>query len=189
MQKKLIVPIFIILALLLGASFWAILANRNVEKTDTKAMRTDLLKAWARSETQTLTTAQQMPAEFYQFQAADSTMTFAEQWRHCAIYTCGQLAANLELTDNPYAVKDERPRVDLSKEEAIVELKRMYAYVRKVIETVPDEKLLTKVDFAKDQIYGWQLLYAVENHIIHHRGQCVVYLRLKGIKPVGYYGW
>ena len=79
--------------------------------------------------------------------------------------------------------------MDLNKAEAIGELNKMYAYVRKVIETTPDEQLLGKVDFAKDQIFGWQLIYAMENHIIHHRGQCVVYLRLKNIKPVGYYGW
>ncbi|MCU0354066.1 MAG: DinB family protein [Cytophagales bacterium] len=29
----------------------------------------------------------------------------------------------------------------------------------------------------------------MENHIIHHRGQAIVYLRLKGIRPEGYVGW
>jgi uncharacterized damage-inducible protein DinB len=33
-----------------------------------------------------------------------------------------------------------------------------------------------------------RLRYALENHIIHHRGQCVVYLQLWGITPVGYLG-
>jgi uncharacterized damage-inducible protein DinB len=29
----------------------------------------------------------------------------------------------------------------------------------------------------------------MENHIIHHRGQAIVYLRLNGVKPKGYFGW
>lgn len=23
----------------------------------------------------------------------------------------------------------------------------------------------------------------------HHRGQCIIYLRRQGIRPIGYYGW
>ncbi|RZM10040.1 MAG: DinB family protein, partial [Pedobacter sp.] len=30
---------------------------------------------------------------------------------------------------------------------------------------------------------------AMDNHIIHHRGQCMVYLRMNGITPEGYLGW
>lgn len=77
----------------------------------------------------------------------------------------------------------------MPKEDIIKELKKMYAYVRKSIFDVSDEKLLSNCDFAGETIPVWRLFYAMENHIIHHRGQCVVYLRLNGVIPKGYYGW
>ncbi|MFM8912568.1 MAG: DinB family protein [Flammeovirgaceae bacterium] len=153
---------------------------------DTTMLRAELKEAWQKSQEYTMTIANQMPAEYYSFEAADSVMTYAEQWRHCAIYTCGQLAGRFDM-ENPYA--KSKPAVDLPKDSVIAHLKKMYAFVNNAIETVPDEKLMGLVDFSKGQIPGWRLFYAMENHIIHHRGQCIIYLRLKGIKPKGYYGW
>jgi uncharacterized damage-inducible protein DinB len=54
---------------------------------------------------------------------------------------------------------------------------------------ISTEQLCAECDFAGDTIPVWRLFYAMENHIIHHRGQCVVYLRLKGVVPKGFYGW
>jgi len=34
-----------------------------------------------------------------------------------------------------------------------------------------------------------RLLNLMDNHLAHHRGQLVVYLRLNGIKPPSYAGW
>ncbi len=65
----------------------------------------------------------------------------------------------------------------------------MYAFIRQSIQNLSKDELLLDCDFAGDTIPVWRLFYALENHIIHHRGQCVVYLRLKGVIPKGYYGW
>ena len=93
------------------------------------------------------------------------------------------------MEGNPYEDKSKRPPVELNKEEVIAELNRMYTYVFKVIKNLPEKELYEPIDFAGDTITGWRLIYAMENHIIHHRGQCVVYLRLKGVTPNGYLGW
>lgn len=77
----------------------------------------------------------------------------------------------------------------MPKERVIRELKTMYAFVRKTIDELSTEKLSTECDFAGETIPVWRLFYALENHIIHHRGQCIVYLRLNGVTPKGYYGW
>lgn len=29
----------------------------------------------------------------------------------------------------------------------------------------------------------------MDNHLAHHRGQMIIYLRLQGIKPPAYTGW
>ncbi|MEM6737269.1 MAG: DinB family protein [Bacteroidota bacterium] len=150
------------------------------------ALRQELQAAWNRSETMTLTNVEQMPSEFFAFKYTDEAMTFSEQWRHCVIYTCGQLAGRTGV-ENPY--EDINLPVQMPKADVIKELKNMYAFVQKSVEELSDEKLLMDCEFAGDTIPIWRLFYALENHIIHHRGQCVVYLRLNGITPKGFYGW
>lgn len=150
------------------------------------ALRQELQAAWNRSETMTLTNVEQMPPEFFAFKYTDEAMTFSEQWRHCVIYTCGQLAGRTGV-ENPY--EDINLPVQMPKADVIKELKNMYAFVQKSVEELSDEKLLMDCEFAGDTIPIWRLFYALENHIIHHRGQCVVYLRLNGITPKGFYGW
>lgn len=149
-------------------------------------LRQKLKEAWSRSEIMTMTNVKQMPPEFFTFKYTNEAMTFAEQWRHCVVYTCGQIAGRTGLK-NPY--ENVKLPVQMTKDHVIKELEKMYMFVRQSIEGLPDEKLLSPCDFAGDSIPTWRLFYAMENHIIHHRGQCVVYLRLNGVVPKGYYGW
>ena len=162
------------------------IANSKRDKPATDELRKALLAAWNRSEMMTMTTVKQMPPEFFIFKYTDEAMTFSEQWRHCVIYTCGQLAGRAGIK-NPYeAIKLP---LQMPKEDVIRELENMYASVRQSIKELSEEKLLSDCDFAGVTIPVWRLFYAMENHIIHHRGQCMVYLRLNGIIPKGYYGW
>ncbi len=149
-------------------------------------LRQRLVVAWQRSETMTMTNVKQMPSEHFTFKYTPEAMSFAEQWRHCVIYTSGQIAGRTGLT-NPY--ENIKLPVQMSKEHVITELGNMYAWVRQSIMNLTEEQLCSNCEFAGDTIPVWRLFYAMENHIIHHRGQCVVYLRLNGVVPKGYYGW
>ena len=161
--------------------------NQNLElQTDIALLKQELADAWNRSERMTLINVEQMPSESFTFKYTDDAMTFAEQWRHCVIYTCGQLSGETGLK-NPYS-KVKLP-VQMTKDHVIKELKNMYSFIQKSIEELSGEKLLANCYFAGKSITVWRLFYALENHIIHHRGQCVVYLRLNGVVPKGFYGW
>ena len=129
---------------------------------------------------------EQMPPESYFFKYTEEAMTFSEQWRHCVVFTCGQLAGRTAL-ENPY--ENVKLPVQMPKEEVISEIKKMYAFVRSSIEKLSVQELLAKCEFAGDEIPIWRLIYALESHIVHHRGQCVVYLRLNEVIPKGFYGW
>ncbi|MEM6378181.1 MAG: DinB family protein, partial [Bacteroidota bacterium] len=155
------------------------------EKEAVQKLRQELKVAWARSEKMTIANVEQMPAELFTFKYTEEAMTFTEQWRHCVKYTCGQLAANTDL-ENPY--EGVKLPVQMPKEDIMKELKNMYSFIKASIDKISDELLLSDCDFAGDTIPVWRLFYALENHIIHHRGQCIVYLRLNGIKPKGFYG-
>ncbi|MEO1485990.1 MAG: DinB family protein [Bacteroidota bacterium] len=152
----------------------------------TKSLREELIEAWVRSEKMTMTNVEQMPPELFTFKYTEEAMTFSEQWRHCIIFTCGQLAGRADIP-NPY--EGVKLPVQMPKEDVIAELKNLYAFVRKSIQEIADEKLMDNCEFAGETIPIWRLFYAMENHIIHHRGQCIVYLRLMGVIPKGYYGW
>ena len=149
-------------------------------------IRQELTNAWLRSEAMTMANIEQMPSNIFTFKYTEEAMTFSEQWRHCVVYTCGQLASRAKIS-NPY--KDIKLPVQMPKEDIIQEVKNMYAFVRKAIMELSSDKLYSTCSFAGDEIPIWRLFYALENHIIHHRGQCIVYLRLNGIVPKGYYGW
>lgn len=158
----------------------------HVEHEEADLRKEELLKAWARSEEMTLVNMEQMPPESFTFKYTDEAMTFSEQWRHCVKYTCSQLSGCIGVV-NPY--KDVKLPVQMPKEDIIAEIKNMYSFIRQAIKEMSDETLYSECDFAGDVIPVWRLLYALENHIIHHRGQCVVYLRLNGVVSKGYYGW
>ena len=163
------------------------LANSTPSReTEAQRVRQELLDAWRMSEKTTLLTADQMPADSFAFRYTPEAMTYSEQWRHCCQFTISQLVGQLGVAD-PY---ETRKLADaMTKAQVMAELKTMYAYVRQTIEAVPDAKLFELEDYLGGTIPVWRLLYALENHIIHHRGQCMVYLRLQGITPEGYLGW
>ena len=155
-------------------------------ETDAQRLRRELLEAWAMSEKITLITAGQMPADSFDFRYTPEAMSFADQWKHCCQFTVSQLTGRLGMA-NPYEAR-QLPTV-MTKPQVLAELQAMYAFVRQTITAVPDAKLQEQDDYLGDRIPNWRLLYALENHIIHHRGQCMVYLRLKGVTPAGYLGW
>ncbi len=165
---------------LLVTSIVANAQNRTAE------LRQELIDAYDMSEKYSLKMCDQMPAEFYQFKATDSVMTFAEQWRHCVIFSINQLAGRTGVV-NP--LKERKLPKVMNKEQVVSEVKAMYAFIRKTVRELPEAKLYEKTGFTNGEIPMWRLIYAVENHIIHHRGQVIVYLRLKNIVPEGYVGW
>lgn len=170
----------LIIIFLIGLSCGVIAQNRTAE------LRQELIEAFNASQKYSLKICEQMPAEFYQFKATDSVMTFAEQWRHCVIYSTNQIAGRAGIV-NP--LKERKLPKVMSKEQVITEVKGLYAFIRKTVQDLPEAKLYERTNFTNGEIPIWRLLYAVENHIIHHRGQVIVYLRLKNIVPESYYGW
>ena len=160
--------------------------NAPHDHVETDLLKKELIDAWLRSEKMTMANVKQMPEEFFTFKYTEEAMSFSEQWRHCVIYTCGQLAGRAGI-DNPY--DGVKLPVQMPKQDIIKELKNLYTHVRQSITDMSSDKLLSECEFAGETIPVWRLFYAMENHIIHHRGQSIVYLRLKGVVPKGYYGW
>lgn len=134
----------------------------------------------------TLKVAELMPAQDYIFKPDPAEMNFGEQLLH--------IASNLAWLSSSYIVKAENPikkkdASDLSKTEIISELTTAYDFAISSIKKMPIKEIANKVDFFAGPKNKLQIINLIEDHQTHHRGQILVYLRLKGLKPPSYVGW
>ncbi len=152
--------------------------------------REEFLTAWKSSEKYTLELYGQMPEKLMDWKYTPESFSWRTQFVHCIIFNSAQLAMRLGIED-PYEAVTMKGGYwsKLSKAKLEKELKGFYEWVRKVVSDTPGEKLSEMTSFGSEDIPLWRLFYALENHIIHHRGQAVCYLRLNGITPIGFVGW
>jgi uncharacterized damage-inducible protein DinB len=133
-------------------------------------MKQQLLTTLENSKNYTLAVLEAMPEKFYASKPAETEMNFLELMHHIAygIKWYWDNAAGNKPEWNP-------PPVKKGKEEVVKYLEQAYDALKKTIEK--EEKL------TNDTIKGF---YATIDHITHHRGQAVVYLRYKSIEPPEY---
>ena len=116
-------------------------------------LKTDLIKAWNRSEKMTMTTVNQMPEDLFFFKYTEEAMTFSEQWRHCVLYTCSQLKGRIGIT-NPF--ENKKLAVQMPKNEIVTNLQLMYNHVRESIKNSTLQQLTSSCEFAGDSLPVWQ---------------------------------
>jgi len=141
---------------------------------------------WQRAEAYLIAVAEAMPAKYYGYQPTPETMTFAEQMMH--------VVQNISWLNSKFIAQEENPFTDVSaegksKEEIIQQLKNVFAYVNETLESFPEKQLKDPVHFGGQDVNKERILYLMRDHTTHHRGQAVVYLRMKGITPPKYVGW
>ncbi|MGX5820616.1 DinB family protein [Chitinophaga lutea] len=133
-------------------------------------MKAQLLKTLANSRDYTLRVAESMPANGYGFKPDGAGWNFGELLSHIA-YGIGWWKDNFLLgKETPW----EQPEPAASKKAAIQSLTAAYADLQQAIGKLP---------LTDESVSGF---YATNDHITHHRGQAVIYLRGKGITPPEY---
>ncbi len=145
----------------------------------------EFLESHKRSKKYTLAVFNQMPEDGMDFKPLPEMFTFQRHFAHCIEFVSGQLTARLGIK-SPFEGKDLNK---LSKEETKQALAQCYDWVEQAVTTATPQQLAKTVDFGGDQVDLLRLLYICENHLIHHRGTTMVYLRMKKIVPEGYVGW
>jgi len=134
----------------------------------------------------TVQVAELMPENKYDFKATKQEMSFGEQIMH--------MAGNLYWLSSAYLSKEPLPSLDttkrkFSKKEIITELRSAYSYTYSAVTKMVPEQLDDTVTFFAGPMNKLQIINLINDHQVHHRGQCIVYLRLNGIKPPDYIGW
>lgn len=129
-----------------------------------------LVQHWKTSKAYTLTIAQQMPEADFGFRPHPDQMTFKAQLMHIADmneYFISRITGKKTALAKP---------ATLDKASVIQYLGASFDYVIQSVSRLTPRQ-------ADKNIEG--LLFAMD-HTTHHRGQCVVYLRTRGIKPAEY---
>jgi uncharacterized damage-inducible protein DinB len=130
----------------------------------------EILTTLENSRAYTIKTAETMPENLYTFKPTDAVWNFGELMHHIAygIQWWEQNYVKGTKTDwNPGPVKKHKKEIIRNLSEAYDSLKR----------TIGAQKLSNE---------GVKGFYATLDHITHHRGQAVVYLRMKDIAPPEY---
>ncbi len=145
----------------------------------------DFQLKWKNASEYTLEFAQSMPEDRYDFKPMEDEMSFREQLKH--------IAGNMVWLSSSY-LKGSENHVDPqksgdSKKEILLMLDKAFDYAQKTIASLTEAELNEQVDFFAGQMTRRRILLLLTDHVTHHRGQLVVYLRLNDIKPPRYRGW
>ncbi len=168
----------------LGAGVLAAAPAMRIFASESISMAETIKNVWRQSKEYLMEFANAMPDGKYEFKPTDEVFSFAEQLLHLA-------GANYWFFST---IKGEKPPVPeealkpegKSRDEVIKLVDDSLAFGDKVIEGLTDESAAAEVSMGQRKLASWKIIIFCVDHISHHRGQMVVYLRLNGIKPPQY---
>jgi uncharacterized damage-inducible protein DinB len=152
----------------------------------------DALSKWKGMKSYTLAVAEAMPEEKYAYKPVEDENSFAYQLVHMANNMYGissklirNEAAPIDLKSFETKVKENK----ISKKEIIEHLSNAFDYTAETFAQMTDKTLEEELDYWGGHSTKRKIVFLLNDHQTHHRGQLIVYLRLNGIKPPAYIGW
>lgn len=141
----------------------------------------DLIKKWEGNKQYMLNVLTAMPEQHYDFAPGDGMMSFREQATHVAN------GFNFHLRKLDYYAL---PKIDESSKASILSsYEAIFDDIISFLKQYDSEKLSEENQLWFGKASNNRMLYLLDNHLAHHRGQLIIYLRLKGIKAPAYIGW
>ena len=141
----------------------------------------DLIKKWEGNKTFTLNVLKAMPEEYYDFKPVEGMMSFYDQVSHIASGFNFHLKAAGLNTVPKLKGKD--------KASLITAYTKIFDEIINILKRTDTNFLRQEKDLWYGETTKGRILNLMDNHLAHHRGQLIVYLRLKGVKAPGYIGW
>jgi uncharacterized damage-inducible protein DinB len=133
-------------------------------------MKEQLLSTIEQSKTYTLQVAEAMPEKGFQYKPAGAGWNFGELLNH--------ITYGIQWWQDNYITANKTdwspPPAKTKKQEIIISLKQAYDDLQKTIK---------KQSLTEQAVKG---VHATIDHITHHRGQAVLYLRTNGVEPPEY---
>jgi uncharacterized damage-inducible protein DinB len=148
----------------------------------------EFVRDWQISKQFTLDVANAMPADLYSFKPNPEEMTFGEQMIHIAganVFRFNQITG----IKPPFAFDPAKPPA-ADKQNVLKLLDQSFDYVIDVLPKITSEQLQRTWHIpswkGRNDPDGRAMIVNMLVHTAHHRAQCDVYLRAKGIKPPDY---
>ncbi len=182
MNTKHSISVLLLVPMLMLSTVWA-----QTAKVENVATMEEFVKDWQISKDFTLAVARAMPAEYYSFKPNPEEMSFGEQMVHIANANAYRFN---EITGikTPFEMQFKNPPTD--KDTVMKLLEQSFDYVIEVLPRVTPEQLKRTWELSswkeRPQPDGRAMMMNMLVHTAHHRAQCEVYLRIKGIKPPDY---
>jgi uncharacterized damage-inducible protein DinB len=168
----------------LGVGCLAVGSASGLFASDTSDMVPTLKNVWKQAKEYTMDFAEAMPDEKYGFKPTEEVFSFAEQLLHLA-------GANFWFFASIKGEKPPQPEEALkaegkTKKDVIAMVEESFAFGDAVVDGLTEDTMNKEITMGENKLIMWKLLLFCVDHIAHHRGQMVVYLRLNGIKPPQY---
>ncbi|WP_298895048.1 DinB family protein [uncultured Psychroserpens sp.] len=148
---------------------------------------TDYLERLENSRKYLILVAETMPEDKYNFKATPESMSFAENLMHIGWamdWHCQSLLGGREARD--WNTDTELKVAKKSKKEMIATIDKTFNKTIEFITKFDITKLKDRLDYLGLNRTKRQILLLLTDHITHHRGQMLVYMRLNGLKPPRY---
>ncbi len=147
----------------------------------------DYLERFENSRKYLILVAEMMPEDKYDFKATPESMSFAENLMHIGYAAdwhsqslLGGRASRDWKTDTVFKVADK------SKEEMIATINKTFDDTIEIIKKFDTTQFDDELDYFGLNRTKRQIFSLLADHITHHRGQMLVYLRLNGVVPPRY---
>lgn len=173
----------------LGAGCLAFASSSRLFASGSGSMASALKNVWKQAKEYTLDFVNAMPDEKYEFKPTPEVFSYTEQALHV-------IGSNFWFFSTLKGEKPPKPEDALksegkTKSDIIKLLEESHAYADEVINSLSDEIASEEITAGRIKLAKWKVILFCIDHMTHHRGQMVVYLRLNGIKPPqfrsGYY--
>lgn len=147
----------------------------------------DFLERLENSRNYLMIVAEMMPEDKFDFRATEESLTFAENLLHIGYALdwhsqslLGGRASRVWKTDTAFKVANK------TKEEMIATIDHTFDEAINLIEQFEMSQLNDELDYFGLNRSKRQIFLLLADHITHHRGQMLVYLRLNGLIPPRY---
>ncbi|WP_299107152.1 DinB family protein [uncultured Winogradskyella sp.] len=147
----------------------------------------DYLERLENSRDYLILVAEMMPEDKYNFKATPESLSFAENLLHIgfavdwhSLSLLGGRESRDWKTDTVYKVAEK------SKKQMIATINQTFEEAIKLIKEFDTSQLNNKLDYFGLKRSKRQIFLLLTDHITHHRGQMLVYLRLNGLVPPRY---
>lgn len=141
----------------------------------------ELLKKWKGNKRYTLKFVEAVTEEQLAFKPAEGAKTYQSQLSHITTWM---------RTHSRFVTEQEMEKTSTKTQSDIRQcLTELFDAVLNYLSHTTQEDLAQTADVWYGKVSKEYILLTMDNHLSHHRGQLVVYLRLMGVKTPSYTGW